>query len=123
MGHRPLQPGTKIYFVAQHLDKTAPEIAALAEKKGIELAPKHVHTCKAILKKKYGITEPIAKRGRPAGSKAKAKAKASAPRARSQNGHADHADDDNSLLQAVIVKLGTERLRELLDSIDRTLGR
>lgn len=54
-----LEPGTRIHFVALHLDKTAAEIIEAGKSEGHELTRGYVHTTKSILKTKYGITKPI----------------------------------------------------------------
>jgi hypothetical protein len=126
--------GTKMHFVAQHLDKSAAEIVEAAKQAGIDIAATQAHTTRSILKK-HGITKPIltdagakqlaAANGKPK-PKSSTKRKSSAPRARPRsaakkakpvsNGHAPgETNAKTDALRRLIFELGFDVARGVFD--------
>ncbi len=123
-GKRPLREGTKQFFVAQHLDKTAEEIIAAAKAAKIKLSIAAIHQTRSILKTRYGITKPI---HTTAGMRqarglepetAPVRRSAPPPPLANGNGHAVKMNPKEAQLRRLIFEMGFDAARKVFDEFN-----
>jgi hypothetical protein len=109
-----LQPGTKAHFVAQHIDKSAKEIAEIAKAQGIALTISNIHSARYTLKTAYGLTKPVSSKDviyKP-GKTPKKIVKAGRKQADDHTGESQAKTD---VLRRIIFEVGFDRARGIFD--------
>lgn len=112
-----LQPGTKAHFVAQHIDKSAKEIAEIAKAQGISISINNIHSARYTLKTSYGLTKPIGPKEilqKPGVSK-KSKKITKAGRKQADDHHTGESQAKTDVLRRIIFEVGFDRARGIFD--------